>query len=46
VVLGGVATTSEQIAAMATRGYRALVIGFDWSLLQRSIQLLTDTFAR
>jgi 4-hydroxy-2-oxoheptanedioate aldolase len=41
VVLGGVATTPEQIAAMTTRGYRALVVGFDWSLLQRGIQSLT-----
>ncbi len=37
VVLGGVATTPEQAKAMIERGYRALVIGFDWSLLQRGI---------
>jgi 4-hydroxy-2-oxoheptanedioate aldolase len=38
VALGGVAPTSEQVAAMSARGYRALVVGFDWSLLQRGIQ--------
>jgi 4-hydroxy-2-oxoheptanedioate aldolase len=41
VALGGVATTPEQIAAMSARGYNALVIGLDWSLLQRGIQALT-----
>jgi 4-hydroxy-2-oxoheptanedioate aldolase len=46
VILGGVATTPEQIAAMTARGYRALVLGFDWSLLQRGIQSLTSTLAR
>jgi 4-hydroxy-2-oxoheptanedioate aldolase len=35
VVLGGVAPTPEQANAMIARGYRALVVGFDWSLLQR-----------
>ena len=43
VVLGGVATTPEQISAMSARGYRALVVGFDWSLLQRGIESLTST---
>jgi len=37
VVLGGVALNSQQGRAMRQRGYRALVIGFDWSLLQRGI---------
>ncbi len=37
VVLGGVAPTPEQANAMIARGYRALVLGFDWSLLQRGI---------
>jgi 4-hydroxy-2-oxoheptanedioate aldolase len=41
VALGGVATTPEQIAAMTAKGYGALVVGFDWSLLQRGIQSLT-----
>lgn len=40
VALGGVATTPEQIAAMRARGYQALAVGFDWSLLQRGIQSL------
>jgi 4-hydroxy-2-oxoheptanedioate aldolase len=35
VVLGGVAPMPEQANAMIARGYRALVVGFDWSLLQR-----------
>lgn len=43
VVLGGVATTPEQIAAMTKRGYRALVVGFDWSLLQRGILAATGS---
>ena len=37
VILGGVARTPEQANAMIARGYRALVVGFDWSLLQRGI---------
>jgi 4-hydroxy-2-oxoheptanedioate aldolase len=37
VMLGGVASTPEQANAMIARGYRALVVGFDWSLLQRGI---------
>ena len=37
VILGGVATTPEQARQMIARGYRALVVGFDWSLLQRGI---------
>lgn len=36
-VLGGVATNAEQARAMMDKGYRALMIGFDWSLLQRGI---------
>lgn len=35
VKLGGVAPVPEQANAMIARGYRALVVGFDWSLLQR-----------
>ena len=37
VKLGGVAHTVDQANAMIARGYRALVVGFDWSLLQRGI---------
>lgn len=36
VALGGVARTPEQARTMIRRGYKALVLGFDWSLLQRS----------
>jgi 4-hydroxy-2-oxoheptanedioate aldolase len=35
VVLGGVARSVEQANRMVERGYRALVLGFGWSLLQR-----------
>ena len=38
VVLGGVATTRERAKEMIERGYRALVIGFDWSLLRCGIE--------
>ena len=38
VVLGGVAATSDQANAMIDRGYRALAIGFDWSLLSEGRQ--------
>jgi 4-hydroxy-2-oxoheptanedioate aldolase len=38
VILGGPATSPDQIRAMKARGYRALVVGFDWSLLQRGIR--------
>jgi 4-hydroxy-2-oxoheptanedioate aldolase len=37
VVLGGVATTPDYANDMIARGYRALVLGFDWCLLQRGI---------
>jgi 4-hydroxy-2-oxoheptanedioate aldolase len=37
VLLGGVAHTTDQANAMIARGYKALVVGFDWSLLQRGI---------
>jgi 4-hydroxy-2-oxoheptanedioate aldolase len=37
VLLGGVAPTTDQANAMIARGYKALVVGFDWSLLQRGI---------
>ncbi len=36
VALGGVARTPDQARQMIGRGYKALVFGFDWSLLQRS----------
>lgn len=37
VPLGGVARTPEQARDMVDRGYRAIVFGFDWSLLQQSV---------
>jgi len=46
VMLGGVATTPEQANAMIARGYRALVLGFDWSLLQRGIASAIDGIGR
>jgi 4-hydroxy-2-oxoheptanedioate aldolase len=46
VVLGGVATTPADANAMIARGYRALVVGFDWSLLQRGIAGALDGVKR
>ena len=37
VMMGGVAHTVDQANTMIARGYKALVVGFDWSLLQRGI---------
>ena len=37
VVLGEVTLTPEQANGMIQRGYRALVVGFDRSLLQRGL---------
>ena len=46
IVLGGVAATSDQANAMIDRGYRALAIGFDWSLLQRGATAALDEIRR
>lgn len=46
VLLGGVATTTELANAMIARGYRALVLGFDWSLLHRGIAAALDGLRR
>jgi 4-hydroxy-2-oxoheptanedioate aldolase len=46
VILGGVATTPEQANAMIARGYRALAVGFDWSLLQRGIVSALEGISR
>ena len=46
VVVGGVATTADRARAMIDKGYRALVIGFDWSLLQRGIASALDGMLR
>jgi len=37
VPLGGVARSPEQAREMLARGYRAIVFGFDWMLLQQGI---------
>jgi 4-hydroxy-2-oxoheptanedioate aldolase len=37
VILGGVATSPEKANQMIDRGYRALIVGFDWMLLQRGL---------
>jgi 4-hydroxy-2-oxoheptanedioate aldolase len=42
VPLGGVARTPEQAKAMLDRGYRAIVFGFDWMLLQQSVSRFMD----
>lgn len=42
VVLGGVAPQPAQANAMIARGYKALVVGFDWSLLQRGVAAALD----
>lgn len=46
VLLGGVAPTAEQATAMMARGYKALVLGFDWSLLQKGINAVLDGIRR
>ena len=46
VTLGGVARSREMANAMIARGYRALVLGFDWSFLQRGVVSSLDGIAR
>lgn len=46
VVLGGVAPAPEQANAMIARGYRALMVGFDWSLLQRGCAAAIEGISR
>jgi 4-hydroxy-2-oxoheptanedioate aldolase len=46
VALGGVAPTPERANAMVARGYRALVVGFDWSLLQRGCAAAIEGIVR
>jgi 4-hydroxy-2-oxoheptanedioate aldolase len=38
VALGGVASTPARAREMIASGYKALVLGFDWSLLQRGVE--------
>jgi 4-hydroxy-2-oxoheptanedioate aldolase len=42
IAAGGVARSVEEAKSMVNRGYRALVLGFDWSLLQRGVASLLD----
>jgi 4-hydroxy-2-oxoheptanedioate aldolase len=42
VVLGGVATNAAQAKAMIARGYRLLMVGIDWVLLQRGIAVTLE----
>jgi 4-hydroxy-2-oxoheptanedioate aldolase len=42
VVLGGAAPNPAQARSMVERGYRLLMIGFDWALLQRGIAAAMD----
>jgi 4-hydroxy-2-oxoheptanedioate aldolase len=46
VMLGGVARSAEMANAMIARGYRALVLGFDWSFLQRGVASALEGIAR
>jgi 4-hydroxy-2-oxoheptanedioate aldolase len=46
VLLGGVARSVDQANRMVDRGYRALVLGFDWSLLQRGAAAALDGLHR
>ncbi len=46
VVPGEVARTPEQANAMLERGYKALMLGFDWSLLQRGAASMLDGIRR
>ncbi|WP_439671283.1 2,4-dihydroxyhept-2-ene-1,7-dioic acid aldolase [Cupriavidus necator] len=46
VLLGGVAPTTDLANAMIARGYRAVVIGMDWSLLQRGLASVVDGISR
>ncbi len=46
VILGGVALSSEQANAMTARGYRALALGFDWSLFQKGFSSVLDGIER
>ena len=43
VPLGGVAHTAEQLRAMTQRGYKIIVVGFDWSILQRGVLTVTGS---
>lgn len=40
------ASTADLANAMSARGYRAVVVGMDWSLLQRGIALVVEGIRR
>lgn len=44
VPIGGVARTADQANELIDRGYRAIALGFDWSLFQRGIMNRTTSF--
>ena len=46
VILGGVATDPATANEMISRGYRALIVGFDWLLLQRGIASAVEGIRR
>jgi len=46
VPMGGVARTAEQANQMIDRGYRALALGFDWSLFQPGIAAALEGIRR
>ena len=46
VPIGGVARTADQANALIDRGYRAIALGFDWSLFQRGIMAAFDGIRR
>ncbi|MGZ4816322.1 MAG: HpcH/HpaI aldolase family protein [Terriglobales bacterium] len=46
VILGGVATSPAKANELIARGYRALIVGFDWLLLERGIASATGGVSR
>jgi 4-hydroxy-2-oxoheptanedioate aldolase len=46
VPIGGVARTAEQANQLVARGYRAIALGFDWSLFQRGIMAAFEGIRR
>lgn len=46
VALGGVARTRDQAKRMLDRGYRTIVFGFDWLLLQQAASRFLDEVRR
>jgi 4-hydroxy-2-oxoheptanedioate aldolase len=41
VHLGGVALSADRVSQMTACGYKALVVGFDWALLQKGVVSVT-----